>query len=48
MKHLRDNYPVLDIEVDGGVGPATIDTAAEVNLSGHLVNITHGCPATLH
>jgi ribulose-phosphate 3-epimerase len=27
---LRDNYPDLDIEVDGGVGPATIEACAEV------------------
>ena len=30
MKHLRNTYKSLDIEVDGGVGPSTIDTAAEV------------------
>ena len=27
---LRKNYPTLDIEVDGGVGPATIDACAKV------------------
>lgn len=27
---LRKNYPTLDIEVDGGVGPRTIDTCAKV------------------
>ncbi|KAK6519550.1 RIBULOSE-phosphate 3-epimerase [Arthrobotrys megalospora] len=26
---LRDKYPELDIEVDGGLGPSTIDVAAE-------------------
>ncbi len=26
---LRKRYPDLDIEVDGGVGPATIDQAAD-------------------
>lgn len=26
---LRQNYPLLDIEVDGGVGPATIDACAQ-------------------
>ncbi|KAF3924768.1 hypothetical protein ABW21_db0200062 [Orbilia brochopaga] len=26
---LRDRYPSLDIEVDGGLGPSTIDVAAE-------------------
>ncbi|OAD61855.1 Ribulose-phosphate 3-epimerase [Eufriesea mexicana] len=26
---LRKNYPTLDIEVDGGVGPETIDTCAK-------------------
>jgi len=28
VKWLRDNYPQLDIEVDGGVGPDTIDACA--------------------
>ena len=28
---LRQKYPGLDIEVDGGVGPATIDSAAKVS-----------------
>lgn len=32
VKWLREQYPTLDIEVDGGVGPATIDTCAEVIL----------------
>lgn len=27
---LRQNYPTLDIEVDGGVGPKTIDLCAQV------------------
>lgn len=27
---LRDNYPQLDVEVDGGVGPDTIDACAKV------------------
>lgn len=27
---LRKNYPNLDIEVDGGVGPSTIHACAEV------------------
>ncbi len=26
---MRDSYPYLDIEVDGGVGPETIEVAAE-------------------
>lgn len=30
VKWLRDNYPGLDIEVDGGVGPNTIDMCAKV------------------
>ncbi|KAH8277870.1 hypothetical protein KR018_009324 [Drosophila ironensis] len=29
VKWLRDNYPTLDIEVDGGVGPKTIDCCAK-------------------
>ncbi|XP_014295913.1 ribulose-phosphate 3-epimerase [Microplitis demolitor] len=29
VKWLRDNYPGLDIEVDGGVGPNTIDMCAK-------------------
>ena len=28
VRTLRDKYPHLDIEVDGGVGPATIDQCA--------------------
>lgn len=31
VKWLRDNYPTLDIEVDGGVGPNTIVACAEVS-----------------
>lgn len=31
VKWLRDNYPNLDIEVDGGVGPDTIEHCAKVN-----------------
>ena len=31
---LRKKYPGLDIEVDGGVGPATIDSAAKVGVVG--------------
>lgn len=27
---LRENYPGLDIEVDGGVGPSTIEACAKV------------------
>ena len=30
MAFLRANYPRLDIEVDGGLGPSTIDVAAQV------------------
>jgi len=29
VKWLRDNYPNLNIEVDGGVGPKTIDSCAK-------------------
>jgi ribulose-phosphate 3-epimerase len=29
VKALRERYPDLDIEVDGGLGPATIEEAAE-------------------
>ncbi|KAH0554516.1 ribulose-phosphate 3-epimerase [Cotesia glomerata] len=29
VKWLRENYPDLDIEVDGGVGPSTIDICAK-------------------
>lgn len=29
VKWLRENYPNLDIEVDGGVGPSTISACAE-------------------
>lgn len=30
VQYLRNNYPLLDIEVDGGVGPSTIDCCAKV------------------
>lgn len=30
VQWLRENYPNLDIEVDGGVGPDTIDICAKV------------------
>lgn len=30
VKWLRDNYPTLNIEVDGGVGPNTIDECGKV------------------
>ena len=29
VKALRQQFPLLDIEVDGGLGPSTIDTAAQ-------------------
>lgn len=29
VKHLRTNYPSLNIEIDGGVGPANIDCCAK-------------------
>lgn len=28
VRALRDKYPLLDIQVDGGLGPSTIDEAA--------------------
>ena len=31
VQWLRENYPSLDIEVDGGVGPDTIDACAKVS-----------------
>lgn len=33
VQWLREHYPTLDIEVDGGVGPSTIDCCAKV---GHI------------
>jgi len=32
VKHLRTKYKILDIEVDGGVGIQTIETAAQVSI----------------
>lgn len=29
VKFLRENFPLLDIEVDGGVGPSTVKVCAE-------------------
>lgn len=31
VKYLREHYPLLDIEVDGGVSPSTIDCCANVS-----------------
>lgn len=31
VKYLREHYPLLDIEVDGGVGPSTINCCANVS-----------------
>ena len=31
VKYLRERYPTLNIEVDGGVGPATIEECAQVS-----------------
>ena len=31
VRHLRNKCHELDIEVDGGVGPSTIDACAEVS-----------------
>ena len=33
VKHLRTKYKILDIEVDGGVGIQTIETAAQVSIN---------------
>ena len=33
VKYLREHYPELDIEVDGGVSPKNIDCCAEVSVS---------------
>lgn len=30
VKYLREKFPDMDIEVDGGVGPSTIDACAQV------------------
>ena len=32
VSYLRTRYPALDIEVDGGVSPATIEAAGTVRL----------------
>ena len=31
VEYLRKNFPNLDIEVDGGVGPNTVEVCAQVN-----------------
>jgi pentose-5-phosphate-3-epimerase len=33
VAELRAKYPTVDIEVDGGLGPSTIDEASKVGLS---------------
>lgn len=40
VKWLRDNYPLLDIEVDGGVGPDTINACANVRSFKSINNMT--------
>lgn len=42
VKWLRDNYPQLDIEVDGGVGPDTINACANVRT--HFSSLFIGNP----
>lgn len=37
VKHLRDHYPGLNIEVDGGVGPGTIMECAKVSCFHYLI-----------
>lgn len=39
VKHLRTKYKILDIEVDGGVGIQTIETAAQVSVNASFVII---------
>ena len=34
MQFLRERFSSLDIEVDGGLSPSTIDTAAQVCVEG--------------
>ena len=48
VKHLRTNYKVLDIEVDGGVGESTIEVAAQVStfnyaVARHCTSLTCTC-----
>ncbi len=40
VRYLRDNYPSLNIEVDGGVGPSTIHHCAKVGLSCYTPPVT--------
>lgn len=37
VKWLRSNYPLLDIEVDGGVGLESIDACAQVTFFTHII-----------
>jgi ribulose-phosphate 3-epimerase len=39
VEWLRQNYPDLDIEVDGGVGPSTIDLCAKVGFFFNLFEL---------
>lgn len=32
VRYLREHYPLLNIEVDGGVGPSTINCCATVSI----------------
>lgn len=39
VQWLRQHYPEMDIEVDGGVGPSTIDACAKVSKRVSIMNI---------
>ena len=44
VQFLREKFPSLDIEVDGGVSPTTIDTAAQGQ---HLLNTSFSSTARM-
>lgn len=48
MKHLRQSYPYLDIEVDGGLSPKTIDEAAQVGTHIHVQDNLPCCTCFVH
>lgn len=47
VQWLRQNYPDLDIEVDGGVGPTTIQACAEVCILLTLIKLLTSQPQCL-
>ena len=48
VQTLRTTLPFMDIEVDGGVGPSTIDLCAEAGANMNLANSQRGLESLLY